>query len=564
MNKRVFLTAVALAAAAAAPSAGPKPDPRKPDPHKPVPLALAPLGSIKAGPLRSEDPRIAEINAFDAAGKRIFVVNPLDSRLDVIDISNPAAPGPETPVAIVEDCRRALGARCPLVDGGEPNSVAIHGRLMAVAYANAVRTDNGHAVLYWLWPRAAPQFLTAVEVGALPDMITFSEDGRFVLTANEGEPSPDYAIDPPGSVSIIDLLKLVVGWPWGAVRHVGFEAFDAPERRARLEREGVRIFGPGASVSQDLEPEYLAVAGNKVYVTLQENNALAILNLHAGTVERIVPLGLKNHAKPGQGLDPSDQDGGIAIANWPVHGMYQPDAIAAFSVKGQTYLVMANEGDAREYAAFVEAVRLNNSSYVLDPTVFPNAAALKANTALGRLNVSLASGDLDGDGDFDRIDVFGGRSISIRDGQGRLVWDSGDLLERLSASLDGTRTLFNNTNSANSRENRSDDKGIEPEAVVVGDVKGRPYAFVGLERDSGIAVFDLSKPDAPALVSYVNNRRFPQNPTTGAFLPCDQNDCGDLGPEGLTFVPAKQSPTGKALLLVSNEASSTTTIWEIR
>jgi hypothetical protein len=346
---------------------------------------------------------------------------------------------------------------------------------------------------------------------------------------------------------------------------VDFSAFDAPARREKLLQDGVRIYGPGASVSQDLEPEYLAVDGNKVYVTLQENNALAIINLHAGTVEKIVALGLKDHMKQGQGLDPSDQDGGINIANWPVHGMYQPDAVHAFSVKGRTYLVTANEGDAREYAAFAEATRLSSSSYVLDSTVFPNAAALKANAALGRLNVTRATGDLDGDGDYDRIDVFGGRSISIRDQQGRLVWDSGDMLEQLSASLDGTLTLFNTTNTANSRENRSDDKSIEPESVVVGDVRGRPYAFVGLERDSGIAVFDLSRPESPALVAYANNRTFPRNPTTGAYLACnDTNDCGDLGPEGLTFVPARQSPTGRALLLVSNEASSTTTVWEVQ
>jgi hypothetical protein len=144
------------------------------------------------------------------------------------------------------------------------------------------------------------------------------------------------------------------------------------------------------------------------------------------------------------------------------------------------------------------------------------------------------------------------------------VWDSGDMLEQVSATNDGTLTLFNTTNSANSRENRSDDKGIEPESVVVGEVKGRPYAFVGLERDSGIVVLDLSNPATPALVAYVNNRKFPRNPTTGALLACnDTNDCGDLGPEGLTFVPAWQSPTRKPLLIVSNEVSSTTTIWQV-
>lgn len=526
-----------------------------------LPLSLAPIGTLKTGPFRADDPRVAEINAYDAFGRRTYVVNPLDGRLDVIDMRTPSAPASAPAVNITEVCQQAMGARCPLLPGSEPNSVAIHGPLMAVAVANAVRTNNGHAVFFLLRGTYAPLFLTAVEVGALPDMITFSKTGRYVLIANEGEPNADYTIDPRGSVSIIDTW-----WPFGprAVRHIGFERFDQPAWRAKLDQEGVRIFGPGATASQDLEPEYIAVEGNTAYVTLQENNGLAMIDIGAGTVEQIVGLGRKDHSRAGNALDPSDRDNGINIANWPVHGLYQPDAIHAFTNRFRTFLIMANEGDAREYSGYVEALRLGNAGYVLDPAVFPNAAALKANAALGRLNVSTASGDLDGDSDFDRIDTFGGRSVSIRDAQGRLVWDSGELFERLSAQLDGSRTLFNTTSTENARDNRSDDKGIEPESVVVGEVRGRTYAFVGLERDGGLIVLDLSNPAAPALVTYVNNRRFPTDPATGAFLACgDVNDCGDLGPEGLTFVPAWASPTRQPLLVVTNEASSTTTVWQI-
>jgi hypothetical protein len=187
------------------------------------------------------------------------------------------------------------------------------------------------------------------------------------------------------------------------------------------------------------------------------------------------------------------------------------------------------------------------------------------------LTVSTATGDLDGDGDFDRIDVFGARSVSILDQQGRLVWDSGEMFERIAEVNDlllnpasPTPTLFNTTSTANSRRNRSDDKGVEPESVVVGYVNGRTYAFVGLERDGGIVVLDMSEPTAPEYVAYANNRKFPRN-AAGNLLNCANAgvDCGDLGPEGLTFVPAGKSPTAKALLIVSNEVSSTTTIWEI-
>jgi hypothetical protein len=526
-------------------------------------LSLTPVGTVKTGLFRDADPRIAEINAYDAAGRRIYVVNPLDGSLDIIDASNPSLPADSGVLVLADACQTALGSACPLVPGGEPNSVAIRGKLMAVAVTNAVRTNNGHAVFFELNGIERPRFLAAIEVGAGPDMITFSEDGKYVLTANEGEPNATYSIDPPGSVSIIEVERLGTA---EAVRQVGFERFDNPGQRAKLEREGVRIFGPRATLAQDLEPEYIAVSGNKAYVTLQENNALAIINISGATVEKIAGLGLKDHSVANNELDASDQDGGINIRTWPVHGLYQSDAIYPFKVNGQTYLVTANEGDAREYAGYVEAVRVSSAGYLLDPLVFPNAAALKANAALGRLTVSTGSGDADGDGRFERIEVFGGRSISIRDHQGNLVWDSGSLLERLSRQNDlNGINLFNTTNSANSRENRSDDKGIEPESVAVGDVNGRTYAFVGLERDSGIVAFDLSEPTAPALVTYAVNRKFPRNPITNALLACNNvNDCGDLGPEGLTFVPANQSPSGNALLIVSNEVSSTTTIWEVK
>jgi DNA-binding beta-propeller fold protein YncE len=523
-------------------------------------LTLTPLGTVKSGVFRPDDPRIAEINAFDPEGQRIYVVNPSDGRIDIINASNPSAPVGAGFLDIAGACKLEIGAECPLQSGLEPNSVAIHGNLMAVAASNAVKTNNGHAVFFELRGIDTPRFLHAVEVGAVPDMIVFTDDGKYALTANEGEPNSTYTIDPPGSVSVIEIEKL--GTP-RAARHVLFDRFDNPDQRAKIESEGVRIFGPGASVAEDLEPEYIAVSGNKAYVTLQENNAMAIINIAGATVEKIVGLGLKDHSLPGNTLDAHDTDG-INLKNWPIFGLYQADAIAAFNVKGRTFLMMANEGDAREYVpGYVEAIRLGNVNYALDPAVF-NVASLKANTALARLNVSIASGDANHDGLYERIDVFGGRSVSIRDHQGNIVWDSGDLFERMSRQNDlASINLFNTTHTANSRDNRSDDKGIEPESVVIGAVGGRDYAFVGLERDSGIVVFDISDPAAPTMVTYALNRKFPRN-AAGALLPCnDTNDCGDLGPEGLTFVPAASSPIGKALLIVSNEASSTTTIWKV-
>ena len=183
-----------------------------------------------------------------------------------------------------------MGISCPVLPGSEPNSVAIHGNLMAVAVANAVRTDNGHAVFFDLRGLTRPGSSPRVEVGALPDMITFTEDGKYVLTANEGEPNPGYTIDPPGTVSIIEVEQ--DRQPAARVRHVGFDRV----RRARRARQALKPRASGSSdpapaVAQDLEPEYIAVRGNKAYVTLQENNALAIINIAGGTVEKIVGAG---------------------------------------------------------------------------------------------------------------------------------------------------------------------------------------------------------------------------------------------------------------------------------
>ena len=240
------------------------------------------------------------------------------------------------------------------------------------------------------------------------------------------------------------------------------------------------------------------------------------------------------------------------------------DAVATFSSGGRTYLITANEGDARDYRGYAEEVRVGDRDsagtvlYPLDATAFPDADDLRDPTRAwpSDREPCLAATWMATATTIASTSSVGVR-CRIRDQQGRLVWDSGDLLEQLSKTNDESGVnLFNTDSGANSRDNRSDNKGIEPEAVVVGEVDGVPYAFVGLERDSGIVVFDLSQPSAPRLVTYVNRRSL--------LAGCSNSvDCGDLGPEGLTFVSESDSPSGAALLIVSNEVSSTTTVWKI-
>jgi len=493
-------------------------------------IQLAPLGTYATG---IYDASAAEIADFDPATDRIFFTNAQANTVIALDAADPTALSFDFSIDL-----------SPF--GGGVNSVTVLNGGIAVAVEASPKTDPGVVVFFDL----DGTFISQVTVGALPDMVTVSPDGTKVLVANEGEPNNDYTIDPIGSVSIIDISGGLASLTNANVTSIDFTGYTPDQL------PGVRIFGPGATVAQDMEPEYIAVSDDSqlAFVVCQENNAVVRINLLTNTIEQITALGMKDHSIAGQGLDPRDAPAGINIANWPVKGMYMPDAIDAFTVGGQTYVVCANEGDAREYGiAIVEPRRIGNAGYVLDPTVFPNAATLKQNANLGRLNASTASGDLDNDGDLDEIHVFGSRSFSVRDANGALIWDSGDQFEQITAAAYPAN--FNASNTNNSLDNRSDDKGPEPEAIVVGDVYGVPHAFIGLERVGGIMVYDMTNPAAPVFVQYINNRIFSGTPSAGT--------AGDLGLEGLAFVSAAESPNGMPLLIASNEISGTVTVFGI-
>lgn len=456
-------------------------------------------------------------------GDKMFVSNATVAAVDIVDVADPATP-------------RLLKRVDLSAFGDEVTSVAAGNGLVAAA------VDRGTAPGTVVFFSPGGSNLRLVTVGAGPDMVTFTPDGRRLLVVNEGEPSGygPGTTDPPGSVSVVDLhprSRLTV-------HTIDFTAFDPGGARAGDLPPGVRIFGSPLP-SLDLEPEYLTVdAGSAIaWVSLQENNAVARLDLDNLTVDRIFDLGFADHSPPGKGLDASDRDGGINIQPWPkVLGMYQPDGLAAFTAGGGTYLLSANEGDARDYPGLTEEARVR--AVTTDASF---GAALRDNAALGRLTVTTARPATAAP--QSTVYSFGSRSFSVWDAAtGAQVSDSGDDLERLVAAA--LPANFNSTNNANTFDDRSDNKGPEPEAAAVGVVDGRTYGFIGLERVGGVVVVDLTDPTAPEIVDYLVNRDFTRTPPGP-----------DSGPEVIDFVPAGQSPTGRPLIAVANETSGTVSLW---
>jgi hypothetical protein len=529
------------------------------DPVEKTPVSLA---MVKIAGFTHTDGQggagLAEIVAHDPVTKRLFVVNGVQGTLDVLDFSKA-----DQPTLI-----QTINSTTLWAEAGGINSVAVNNGFVALAVQASVKTNPGKVIVL----RASDLSVAgSAEVGALPDMLTFTPDGKTILVANEGEPN-SYgqadSVDPVGSIGVIDVSGLsATGAPIVLpVRIAGFESFNS--QKDALLAAGVRIFGPGARVDQDLEPEYITVSadGKTAYVTLQENNALAVVDIAKASVTAIKPLGMKDHSLAGQGMDVSNEDGGtntnsgtstIRIAPVPVKGLYMPDAIASYTVGGKTYLVTANEGDAREYTGIPggrEDPRVRDYCGVsgFDPAVFGSASATLSNDSnLGRLRITMFPGGTrtgkNNTGQCNELVAFGARSFSIWDADAKLVFDSGDQLEQL--TRDVPNVAFNASNDNNTVDDRSPAKGPEPEAVVVGKFGSKHYAFIGLERVGGVVVYDVTNPQRPIFETYLNTR-------TGAT--------GDRGPEGLALIKAEDSPTGKPLLVVANETSGTTAVLEIR
>lgn len=502
-------------------------------------LELSALSTYSTGVF---DESAAEILAYDSVSQRIFSTNADSNVINVLDISDPANPVEAAPI-------NPIGLP---PNAGGINSVAVSDGMVAAAVAASTHTDPGVVIFY----STEGSFLGSVEVGSLPDSLMFSHDGNTVVVACEGEPDdledPTPAIDPMGTISVIDVTRLrsegiITNFD---VSSIDFTSLDGNEDALR--EAGIRIF-PGRAASVDLEPEFVTVTPDNLtaVVTLQEANAIARIDLVNKTLIDVLPLGTKDHSIPGNGIDASNRDDAINIRPWNVKGMFMPDAITSFEWQGETFYMTANEGDSRDF----DESRIRGIT--LDPVAFPNAASLQADANLGRLKISNIDGDIDGDGDFDELYSFGARSFTIWSSNGSIVFDSGDQFEEIVADSSYS-DFFNSTNDENAFDNRSDDKGPEPEAITVGQFGDRTLAFIGLERVGGVMTYDISNPFFPSFVGYLNNRDFLVDPTV------DLLGSGDLGVEDLVYIPSEDSPNGQALLVSANEVSGTVSIFQLQ
>lgn len=449
----------------------------------------------------------AEITTFDPSTDRLFAVNNgAENRIDVLDISDPSN------IKLIKSIAMAGY-------GGYVNSVAVSNGKLAAAIESTNKQGSGRIVVF---NTSNLNELKIITVGALPDMVTFSPDGKYILSANEGEPSNDYLNDPEGTVSIIKVEDY-------SVRTINFSTFES--QLASLTTKGFRIFGPGKNFNKDIEPEYITVSDDNktAYVTLQENNAIAEIDIASAVVKNIFPLGFKNYGLSINAADFSDKDNKIEFnAQTNVFGMYMPDAIAYYSLNGKNYLFTANEGDSREYTAFTEMKRTNSIS--LDATKFPTTTILKTDAILGRLNITNTLGDIDADGDFDALYSLGARSFSVWDAStGTQVFDSKNELDVKAKELG----VYDDT--------RSDDKSIEPEAVTIGRVGSKQIAIIGMERADAFAIYDITNPAAPTFIKMYKT--------------------GDA-PEGVLFIPASKSPIYQSLIVVSSENDGNVKIYK--
>ncbi|MCL2185707.1 MAG: choice-of-anchor I family protein [Treponema sp.] len=488
------------------------------------------IGSYSTGSV-SESGGVAEIVVYNNDNKKIYLVNGVLGSLDIVDASGlRSGRFIEMPLYKRIDIN-AMG-EANSFNYGDLTSVAVStkNKMIALAVHHKNFNEQGYIVLL----NYEGEYIRHYQAGVQPDMICFTPDGQFILTADEGEPRDGYGadkIDPPGTITIVNVKT-------HAARIIGFEAFDNAQARADFLQSG-GILNKGIPPSLDFEPEYISISedSSTAYIALQEANAIAVLDIANGKFTSVIGLGFKNHNLPQNSLDVL-RNGKAELNTQNLYGVYQPDGIAVVTIKGSTYLLTANEGDAREWgsgsSAYNDILQFNIDGNRIDT-----------------INNSLKEGLVDGE----RY-LFGARSFSIWDVSGKtaaLVYDSGNEFETRTAEYFPNN--FNASHTNNELDSRSGRKGPEPEYITTLQAGKNIFAVIGLERIGGIMLYDISNPAAPEFTDYINTRDF-----SGSEL----KNMGDLGPEGLYAVEASASPTKRPIIFVANEISGTISVYEFK
>ncbi|SES94840.1 choice-of-anchor I family protein [Paenibacillus sp. NFR01] len=512
-----------------------------------IPVSSGTLMSKIAGystGFSSDKGGVAEIVKYNSDNQKFYLVNGSEKKVDIVGLSGLKSGGN---AALQLEKRIDVSQMIQGFTFGDITSVDINTSLkrIAIAVQEADYSKAGAVILLDYDGNFQDSYATGVQ----PDMVTFTPDSKYLLTADEGEPRQGYAapaVDPKGSVTIVDLTT-------HTAKVVDFTSFDDTNARAGLLADHV-ILKKNTAPSVDLEPEYAAISADskKAYITLQEANAIATLDIEKGEFTAIKGLGFKDHSLPGNEID-IRRDGKINIKTEENYfGMFNPDGIASYAVGGKTYLLTANEGDSRDWNGYVNEkdITISNGGQDGDPSKKMKVTAF---------DTSGYEVGTNGSGfDSSKTYLFGARSFSVWDADSlQLVYDSGADFENYTAKL--LPQYFNWSNDDLVFEKRSAKKGPEPEDVKVGIVDGKPYAFIGLERVGGNMMYDLSNIHKPVFADYLNTRDFPGSvDNTGKYA-----IAGDVSPEGQAFIPANLSPTRYPLLLVANEVSGTVSVVQV-
>lgn len=504
-------------------------------------LNLNKLGSYVTG-TSNKDGGVSEIISYDSKNNKAWVVNGTTGLIDIIDLSNITSAVSSDMSATSIDVKAIVEGKVEGFTYGDMTSVSVHSEsgYVAVALQEEAYDKNGYVAIL----KTDGTFAAMFEAGVQPDMVTFTPDGSKVLVANEGEPRNGYGdsvIDPCGSVTIVSVNTNDI--TQSTVKTVGFEKFDAA--REELVNAGVML-AKDINPSTDLEPEYITSTNEVAYIALQEANAIAILDLASGDLTKVASLGYKDLSLEANAMDLLEDGTYAAKTYTDAVGAYMPDGISVYSANGKTYILTANEGDSREWGDEEAQTEYKNEKKedltATDGTVAEEIRIIKTKV-------------VDGTPDGKNV-LFGARSFSIfevSEAGLTCVYDSANDFEELTAKY--LPEYFNVSNDDNEVDSRSQKKGPEPESVVVGQIDGKSYAFVALERISGIMVYDITDPVNASFVNYINTRDFSEDPDQIgdgiAYL------TGDVAPEGMYFISADASPSKTPILLSAFEVSGT-------